>query len=239
MKRFLTATVLALLACGALGQTNMTSNPREGAPETISVTGTGHSSVVPDRVTFTLGVQSVAPTVDEAVNENNRRTAAAIAALKKAGATDKEIRTSNFSIYPQQDYRQGKLPQILGYQVSNNVTVTRDKVGDAGRLLQVAVSAGVNTSSGLQFEVSDPSKGRDQGLRSAYEEARAKAGALAQAAGRNIGRALSITEGTAVPQQPYPMMQRSMAKSEAVSEVPVEAGVQEMTYTVSVVFELR
>jgi uncharacterized protein YggE len=189
-------------------------------------------------VTFTLGVQSVAPTVDEAVNDNNRRTAEAIAALKKAGATDKEIRTSNFSIFPQQDYREGKLPRILGYQVSNNITVTREKVGDAGRLLQVAVNAGVNTSSGLQFEVSDPAKGRDQGLRAAFDEARAKASALAQAAGRNVGRPLSITEGAAVTSpQPYPMQR--MAKTEAVSEVPIEAGVQEMSFTVSVVFELR
>jgi uncharacterized protein YggE len=238
MKRFLIPAVLTLLAGSTLAQTTMTTAPREGMAETISVTGTGHASVVPDRVTFTLGVQSVAPTVDEAVNDNNRRTADAIAALKKAGATDKEIRTSNFSIFPQQDYREGKLPRILGYQVSNNITVSREKVADAGRLLQVAVNAGVNTSSGLQFEVSDPAKGRDQGLRSAFEEARAKAGALAQAAGRSLGRPLSITEGAAVtPPQPYPMQR--MAKMEAVSEVPIEAGVQEMAFTVSVVFELR
>jgi uncharacterized protein YggE len=239
MKRFL-PFVASLVAASALAQG---TGPAPYVPpilQTISVTGTGRSIVTPDRVTFSVGVQTVASTVDEAVNENNRKVAAVIAALKTAGAKDAEIRTSNFSIWPQQDYQQGKLPQILGYQVSNNITVRRDKVGDAGRLLQTAVNAGVNTSSGLQFEVSDPTKGRDQGLKAAYDDARAKAALLATAAGRALGRAVTIAEGTqaAPPQYPRQMAMRAEAASVA-NDVPVESGTQENVYTVSVVFELQ
>ena len=239
MKRFL-PFVAALIAVSAFAQG---TGPAPYVPpilQTISVTGTGRSIVTPDRVTFSVGVQTVSSTVDEAVNENNRKVAAVIAALKAAGAKDAEIRTSNFSIWPQQDYQQGKLPQILGYQVSNNISVRRDKVGDAGRLLQTAVTAGVNTSSGLQFEVSDPTKGRDQGLKSAYDDARAKAALLAAAAGRALGRAVTIAEGAqaAPPQYPRPMAMRAEAASVA-NEVPVESGTQENVYTVSVVFELQ
>jgi uncharacterized protein len=186
-------------------------------------------------------VQTVASTVDAAVNENNRKVAAVIAALKAAGAKDAELNTSNFAIWPQQDYQQGKLPQILGYQVSNNVTVRRDKVGDAGKLLQTAVNAGVNTSSGLQFEVSDPAKGRDEGLRAAFADARAKAALLASAAGRTLGRAVTIAEGSQMqppPNYPRPMAMRAEA-GQVASDVPVESGSQENVYTVSVVFELQ
>jgi len=103
----------------------------------------------------------------------------------------------------------------------------------------VAINAGVNEASGLQFEVSDPARGRDQGLRAAFDDARAKATLLSQAAGRSIGRAIMITEG-AEPIAPRPMvMARSMAKAEAVSQVPVESGSSELTYIVSVVFEMR
>jgi uncharacterized protein YggE len=238
MKRFL-PLIVALLAAAAIAQTQTPAITPYG--ETISVTGTGKSNVVPDRFTFTVGVQTVAQTVEQAVNESNTRVAAVIAALKREGAKDTEIRTSNFSIYPQQDYTQGRLPRILGYQVSNNITVTRDKIGDAGRLLQAAVNAGVNTSSGLQFEVSDPTKGRDQGLRAAYEDARAKANLLAQAAGRSLGRAITISEGAMqqpIP-PPYPMRAMAMKAEAQVSEIPVESGTQEMSYTISVVFEFR
>jgi len=209
-------------------------------PPTVSVTGMGRSTLTPDRVTFNVAVQTVGQTVDEAVNENNTKVAAVIAALKKAGATDRDIRTSNFSIYPQQDYSQGKLPRILGYNVSNSITVTRPNPAEASKLLQAAINAGVNQSSGLSFEVSDPARGRDAGLKAAFDDAKSKASLLASAAGRSLGPAISISEGGGggtPPPRPYGMVMQ--AKAEAVSEVPVEAGTQESVYTVSVVFELR
>ena len=240
MKTFLIAAALTGISAAAFAQQPMPS-PREMAPypETVSVSGTARTSVTPDRFSFTAGVQTVAPTVDEAVNENNAKVAAVIAALRKAGAGEKDIRTSNFAIFPQQDYTQGKMPRILGYQVSNNVTVTRTNVGEAGKLLQAAIAAGVNTTSGLNFEVSDPTRGRDEGLRNAFDDARSKAALLAKAAGRTLGRAIQISEGAQTfPHQPMPPgVMRAQAMS--VSDVPVESGVQELSFTVSAIFELR
>src|SRR5439155_26436607 len=106
--------------------------------DTVSVSGTAHVRVEPDRFSFTVGVKTSAPTVEEAVNENNARLASVTAALKQAGAAPEEIQTSGFSIYPQQDYSQGRLPRLLGYQVSNNLTVTKKQIAEAGKLLQAA-----------------------------------------------------------------------------------------------------
>ncbi len=240
MKRiFLTFLGLAFAGTAAFAQP-ATQPPREPASfETVSVTGTGHVTIAPDRYSFNVGVQTQAASVEDAVNENNTKTAAVLAALKKAGATEQEIRTSGFSIYPQQDFTQGQMPRITGYQVSNNISVTRKQIGDTGKLLQAAISAGVNTASGIQFEVSDPARGRDQGLKAAYADARAKAALLASAAGRTLGRALAITEGGAAENpRPVPMV-RTMAMKAQVSEVPVEGGTQDQTYLVSAVFELR
>lgn len=232
MKRFLPALIALTIASSAFAQQAM--------PGTITVTGTGHSSVTPDRFSFTVGVQTAASNVDDAVNENNRRVANVIASLKKAGAGDKDIQTSNFSIWPQQDYREGQLPRITGYQVSNSITVRSPKVGDVGRLLGIAISAGVNTASGINFEVSDPSRGRDTGMKAAFDDARAKAMLLAQAANRTLGRAIMIREGVEqVPPQPYPMRAMAMEAKAAVSEVPVESGTQETAYTITATFELQ
>jgi uncharacterized protein YggE len=240
MKRIVPFSIFLTFLIAAASAQPVTRPPREAASfETVSVTGSGHVNLTPDRYSFTVGVQTQAPTVEEAVNQNNAKTAAVLAALKKAGATDQEIRTSGFSIYPQQDYTQGQLPRLIGYQVSNSITVTRKQIGDAGKLLQAAISAGVNTASGIQFEVSDPARGREQGLKAAFDDARAKAGVLAAAAGRSLGRALAITEGSA-PEggRPVPLMQGISAAAK-VTEVPVESGSQELSFTVSVVFELR
>ena len=233
MKTFLVALLTVVTASAALAQTSATE-------QTITVSGTGRASVTPDRFSFNVGVHTVGATVEAALNENNARVAAVIAALKKAGATDKDIQTSGFSIYPQQDYQQGKLPTILGYQVQNTITVRRTQIGEAGRLLQVAVNAGVNTSSGLQFEVSDPARGRDEALTAAFADAKAKATLLAQAAGRPLGSVVAISEGTQVapPPRPFPTAGRAAAM-EARADVPVESGTQEVMYTITVVFAFR
>ena len=236
MKRFLFLLIIITSTTAAFAQTP--SIPIPPPWESISVSGTGRTSVTPDRFSFNVGVQTMANTVDDAVSQNNKRVAAVIAALKSAGAQDKDIQTSNFNIYPQQDYKEGNPPRILGYQVTNSVTVRSTKVADAGRLLGVAIAAGVNTASGINFEVADPARGRDQGLRAAFDDAKAKATLLAQAAGRALGRVLTVNEGTySAPPQPYPA-QRVMAM-EARADVPIESGTQEQIYTVSVTFELR
>lgn len=237
MKAIMTAALMACVATAAIAQAPV---GEAVMPQTVSVTGTGRAMVTPDRFTFSVGVQTVANTVDEAVAENNRRVASVISALKRAGAEEKDIQTANFNIWPQQDHQNGRLPRILGYHVSNNITVRSRKVADAGRLLGVAIGAGVNTSSGINFEVSDAARGRDEGLRAAYADARAKAALLAEAAGRRLGRAILITEGRqhAPPPQPMPRAMVMEARADSGGEVPVESGSQERTYTVSVSFEL-
>ena len=240
----LIASLLVVLSpIVAQAQTPPPPAPREPAMlETISVSGVGKSRVAPDRVSFTAGVETMAPTVDDAIRENNTKVAAVIAALKKAGATDAEIRTSSFAIFPQQDYREGQRPRITGYQVSNNVTVTREKTADAGRLLQAAVNAGANAAGGLTFFVNDPSRGREEGLRKAYADARSKAEVLAAAAGRSVGAAISITEGGApAVMYPRPAMERAMVGQAqgAVMNVPVQEGTEELSFVVSVIFQLR
>ncbi|HXA16172.1 MAG TPA: SIMPL domain-containing protein [Thermoanaerobaculia bacterium] len=236
MKRFLIAVAALAFSAGALAQ----SAPP--ALDTVSVTGMGRVRVAPDRFSFNVSVQTTSPTVEEAVNENNTKVAAVIAALKNAEAKAEEIQTSNFSIYPQQDYsqqQQGKLPRVVGYQVSNSITVTKKQVADAGRLLQVAIAAGVNQTSGLSFSVSDSARGLDEGLRAAFADARAKASLLVQSAGRTLGPALTINEiGSMTPQPPRPMGVRAMAAVVA-EPVPVESGSEELMFSVSVVFGMR
>lgn len=239
MKIFSSTAICLFVSALAYGQATVA--PRDAAPsDSVSVSGTGRVTVPPDRVVFTAGVETTATTVDAAVKESNRRTSQVVDALKTAGARPDEIRTSNFSIYPQQDYQQGQRPRIIGYQVNNSVTVTRNDPSDASRLLQAAINAGVNTASGLSFTVSDPARGRDEGLRSAFNDARAKAATLAAASGRTLGRAMTIIEGGGSAPTPPPMPMRGMAmEAKMAPDVPVEAGTSELTFVVSVVFELR
>lgn len=233
----LAVVAAALLAVPAAAQAPIAAAPGAATPETVSVSGTGRVELTPDRATFTLGVQTMGPTVAGALQENNARVAAIIAALKRLGAGDREIRTSQVSIYPQQEAAGGRAPKVVGYQVSNSITVAREDPASVGKFLQAAVDAGANTVSGVSFTVSDPARGRDVALQAAFADARAKAEVLARAAGRTLGRAIAIAEGTGVrPPVPLPYAQAAAVRA---AEVPIEAGSQEVSFTVSVVFELR
>lgn len=238
MKKFLLSCLAAaVLNVPAFGQP--APPPRDNPfPDTVSVVGSGRVTMVPDRVSFTIGVETIAPSVDDAVSQNNQKVARILAALKKGGAADKEIRTSNFSIYPQQHYEEGKPPQITGYQTTNSITVTKMNPADAGKLLQAAIAAGANNASGLSFLVSEDSKPRLSGLQRAFEDARSRAQALASASGRTLGRAVTISEGSVPFSPPRPMMAME-AKVAQSADVPVQPGSEELQFSVSVIFELK
>jgi uncharacterized protein YggE len=241
------SAIFGVLALAVLGgavalaaQTPPGAVPREAAAwQTVSVTGTGRVSLTPDRAGFTVGVQTLAPSLTAATQENAARMTAILGALRQAGATDRELRTTGLSIYPQMAPEPGNKPRIVAYQVSNNLTVTRDDVATIGKLLEAAVQAGANTVSGVNFTVKDSARGRDSGLQAAFAEAKAKADVLARAAGRTVGRALAITEGGAALPGPMPMYRRAEMAQAASYAAPVESGAEEIAFTVSVVFELQ
>jgi uncharacterized protein YggE len=223
--------LLALPACAAAPADTTVS-------ETVAVSGFGRARVVPDRLVFTVGVETTATTVDAAVRENNERAAAITAALKRAGVAEDEIQTSNLSVNPQYAYEEGKRPRIVGFQVMNNLTVTRDAKAGLGTLLQAAIEAGANHVGSVGFSVADPARGRDQALGAAFTDARAKAELLARAAGRSLGRVVSITE-SGVQNMPPPRPAYRMMAEAAAQSMPVEYGTEEVAYTVTVIFELR
>ena len=167
-------------------------------------------------------------TPSEALAENNRKVEAVIAALKKAGAKADEIQTSNFSIYPQFEYVENRRPRIVGYQVVNSVTVTREATADAGKMLQAAVEAGVNQASGLNFFVADETPGRTMAARRSRASSTATRPTRSRASGRatTARRAARRTRArpTAAPSRTRrpttPTTRRPKARRRAAASTP-------------------
>src|SRR3954463_7477189 len=112
---------------------------------TITVTGTGTAKVVPDRVSFSVGVFTHGVSVREAFRGNNEKTHAVVEALKRGGVKETEIQTSNFSIASSYDETVRKKN---GFNVTNSVTVTREDPKAVGDLIAAAVEAGANEANG-------------------------------------------------------------------------------------------
>jgi hypothetical protein len=209
----------------------MTASPE---PASITVGGTGRVAVQPDIADLRLGVSIARDTVADARSEAARMMAAILAAVRTAGVTDRDIRTTLLSVQPRYDYREGKAPRLVGYDLSNVVEVTVRDLATVGDVIDGALRSGATSLDGLAFRVDDPSAAEREARIAAVTSARARADILAEAAGVTITGVGSIVEGGGGPGQPVFKAQRMMLAADAGT--PVEGGTTEVVVNVTVAF---
>jgi uncharacterized protein YggE len=121
--------------------------------------------------------------------------------------------------------------------VSGMVTVTRSDTKDVGKLLQTAIDAGANQAGSLRFSVVDVSAVRKHGLELAFQDARAKAETLAALSNRALGDVVCVSDESS---DGVVRGFRGSLPAAAFSGVPqVEPGLEERSFDVFVVFELK
>ena len=236
MKRmnFAAAAVLGLLAAASPALAEGGKMPR-----IISLTGHGEVRSAPDLAYVTSGVVTQGATAAEALAANTTAMNDLFAALKSSGIEDKDIQTSNFSVQPRYDYQNGQAPKLVGYDVTNNVTVTLRKIDGLGPLLDKLVQNGSNQISGVTFDVAKPEDAMDEARKLATADATRKAKVYAQAMGIELGPVMQVSEGNAV-QPPMPMVRGTMMKADmAAAPVPVAAGEQSIAVDVNVIWEIK
>lgn len=213
--------------------TSITTGVGSPSMRQLTVNASGSVYAAPDQATVQLGVSSQASTAADALKQNSADTTAVIEAIKKLGVDAKDISTSNFNVYPTYDTSGTR---INGYQVNNSVTVVIRDIAASGTLLDQVVTAGANNISGLNFGIADASQYQADARTKAIEAARAKAEAMAKAAGVSLGDIVSINESVNYqPEMPYA---RGMV-ADAAMAVPVETGQQEVSVSVTLVYEIR
>lgn len=230
--------LLALLAgvVGLLYARPATAQGSPGVPgmRQVTVVGHGEAKGQPDLATVQIGVESEAATSKDALAQNTAQAQAVIAKIKELGIAEKDIQTSNFSIYPTYN-TDGR--QVTGYHVSNSVVVTIRKLDQAGTLLDQVVQAGANSVTGISFGVESNDSLMEQARKAAIQNAKAQAEQLAQTAGASVGEVLVITQN--VGSAPVPMLAERAAVAQGGAAVPVQPGEQTFTADVQVTFALQ
>lgn len=236
----------AAILLGAAFATNLLwkSSPSTAAGDlkimrTITVSGEGQVFGAPDQAQINTGVVTDGPTAKDALARNSTRMSEVVASLKKMGIESKDIQTSGFNLSPvylPQPPGQA-MPRIGGYQVSNNVTVTIKDLAKLGEIMDQVVQMGSNSVGGVSFSIANPKPLMMQAREAAIQDAKARAEAYAKAAGVSVGKVMTISEQVAPMVQPVPVyaMRAAMAES---APVPVEAGQQQLSLNVTVVFEI-
>ncbi|MGD2205844.1 MAG: SIMPL domain-containing protein [Anaerolineae bacterium] len=222
----------------AIAQTSETTADYNTA-QTITVVGRGSVRIEPDIAQVSIGVETSAETIAEAVAENETQMKAILTALEEANIAEKDIQTMNFSIhmdrYPEpmpRSVEEGSEPQPQ-YRVSNMVNVTIRDLDAVGDVLEVVIEAGANNIWGLSFGLDDQEAAQVDARADAIADAKDRAEALAELSGVELGPVMSVSEvisGGAVP-MPVEVAERAMAGGGSISPGELEIGYQvQVTY---------
>jgi len=208
------------------------------APEeqnAISVTGEGRVFAEPDMAEIIIGVESRAPTAQEAASQNSQDMNQVMAVIEGMGIAEEDIQTVDYSIRAEMDYRDDEGPQVVGYVVDNAVRVKIRDLDLVGDLLDQVTEAGANNIYGITFTIEDPRPFQEQAREMAVSEARSKAQQLAEAADVRLGDLLSLSEYL-VGGPVY--VERAAAEGLGGGALPISPGQLEIAIQVQMSYEI-
>jgi hypothetical protein len=232
--------VFALSACSSLPGAAPASDA--ASPHTITVSGNGLAYGTPDIATIQVGVQTRNTDAGVAVAQNTDKMTAITAALKAMGLADKDIQTTNFSVYGQQEYdpQTGQATGTVTYIVDNTVSITVRDLTTVGAVLGQATEAGANSIYGISFGVSDPAGLEAEARAKAMADAKARAEQLAAAAGVSLDAPMTISEYSSGAPVPFALARDAVAQGVGGgSPVPVSSGQLQVTMQVNVTYIIK
>ncbi|MCL4269405.1 MAG: SIMPL domain-containing protein [Anaerolineales bacterium] len=237
--KYLAFAILAILALAvsACGPTTV-NQAAPVTPRTLNVSGLGVVYLTPDIVYINIGVNTQRENAAEAVEVNKGQTNAVIAAIKESGVEEKDIRTTNFSIWSNPQY--DPAGQITGttYSVDNTVNVTVRDLENLGDLLDAAVNAGANNIYSIQFDVEDKAEATKEARTKAVEDAKLEAQELAETAGVSLVDIQTINYYESNP-TPYFEGKGGGGGAAMESAVPIQPGQLAISVTVNVTYTIK
>jgi uncharacterized protein YggE len=223
----------------------------------FTANGEGKVTAVPDQATVNAGVTAQSATVADAQSKVNQATNKIITALKKIGLTDKDIKTTDYSVNPNYGNSgsggvvgsvmmpfpimpPGEQQTITGYTVTQNLEINVKPIDKTNKVVDTATADGANLVGGVNFTFSDQlSKSLEQqATQQAVNDAKDKAQALANASGIHLGKVVNVTTNGNFP-RPIMMTAGIASKNAADQSAPttVTPGQNSLTVDVTLSYE--
>ena len=186
---------IAIVARGGAAAATVVMPPNTGGPaQGVVTTGDATVKMRPDIAIISVGATAQAASAADAQSQVAQRVARLLERAKQLGIADKDTKNGSYSIQPQYAYAPGAAPKITGYQATQQLVLTYRKVDDAGRALDALVGNDGATNASIQLALEDPKAAQAEARKQAIGEARAKAQAMADAAGVKLGAAISVSD---------------------------------------------
>jgi uncharacterized protein YggE len=200
----------------------------------ITVNGHGEVSAVPDMAHVFAGVLTDGKTAADALDANNKAMRALLDRLKALGIDPRDVQTASFNLAPKYRYPKDAAPELIGYTVNHQLSITVQKLDQAGVVMDDLVKDGANQVNGVTFAVKDTQKLLDEARKLAIADARRKAEIYAAGAGVKLGKVLRISEA----EVGYPVPRMLSREEFAKGAVPLAAGELKLSINMTAAWEI-
>lgn len=235
-------TLLAFLLAGVL-QAPAHAQTTQPMPRIVSVSGEGIVRVLPDMATLRFGVVTRDANPEEARRRNAEAARNALNAVRALGVEERKIRLETLYLQPVREYNpETRRTEEKGFEAVRDVVVEVNDLDKLPEIVARVVQQGANRLNGIQYDLSDRDKVRNEALLEAIKSARTKAALLVGALDARLGQVMQVNEQSFDFPRPMPMMRTEMAvamKDAGAEPEAYASGEIEVRATVQVIFALQ
>jgi hypothetical protein len=203
----------------------------------VTVAGVGRVEREPDIARATFTVEATRETAADARGVSAATTEQVIAALRKAGVAEGDLRTASIDVSPAWEQRDNQMVRS-GFTVTNRLGVAVRQLDTVGTVIDAALGAGATGLDGISFGLADTSTASVEARTLAVADAKARATTIAKAADAKLGSLVDVTEGAADVPSPRPQARMMAAMAAADVSTPVLPGRVEVSISVVATWEL-
>lgn len=217
----------------------LTTSTAWSLDKVLEITGNGELQVVPDMAQLTVSVETRATQAKEAVSQNAESSKKVIDYLKKTIKADNAIQTGLFNLSPVYEYdNERKKSDLTGYQVTNQIQLKIKDLSQLGHLMDEIVTLGATKIDSLTFKHSNEKQLLDEALKKAILNAKQQAKLIADTAGIDLGKIVSIHPISSGGVQPF-AKSFVLESRQIASSTPIETGELTITSQINITFAIE
>jgi uncharacterized protein YggE len=220
---------------------------------TISLSGHGEISAVPDIANVNFTIRQEAKTVKEAQDKVAQIEKKTLDLLKTNNIADKDIKTQSVSFNPKYDYvyTTSTIPctayncpspgksVITGYEAYESIAIKIRNTDDAGKIIQGLGTIGVTELNGPNFAVDNEEGLKAQARKLAINDAKIKAKELAKDLDIHLGEITSFSESGNYPMPMYDKAVMGAGVVSSASPAVLPTGENLITSDVTITYKIK
>jgi len=199
------------------------------SPASISVTGIGKISAIPQKVSLIVTVTNISTDPSLAINEGEESLNKLITKTKTIMGEETEIQKTFYtiSLTSSQKILNGQLVTVQNYQVANGFKVTSNQVSRVNNLIKNLYAAGATSISSISFIPNDKDQVEADARKLAIANAKVEGQKIAKSMGKRLGRIQSLSDD-----------QTEASSTVSTSQGTVGTETIDITKSMSVVYEV-